>query len=355
MTIATALVQLLDPTECLLGTSSGFTATAENTMTFEEVAVASMPLLIWFTIFAAVAVADRVLIMSLVASNYLTDLVVASTEIVAEHHFAAFEKKMSKQARQIPKFFALGVVAPVIASVSSSILATMLEKEHIEGDERAFACVAGGPGIASDYYFMNAGCSSNAGVDPSVYLLTVAGTFPVVQLFTPVLAAVMLMLMVIEVHVLQLDGALKTLYESAETVWSTEPKWLHAGSSTEEVFVEQYAKPEIAHHDRTVKTSDRVTDALQPFVAFKASLRRTSKQWSFILATEVVVVSLLAVEPVLQSSSSGGGGKGAQCAHHTLSSVLNRHVLQTWQFNSSFAWHSVLSLPFFAQTNSSPT
>ena len=67
-------------------------------------------------------------------------------------------------------------------------------------------------------------------------------------------------------------------------------------------------------------TSDRVTSTLKPFVAIKASLIKTSKEWSFILATEVVIVTLLIVEPALQTSTGTGqralllcSATGAQC------------------------------------------
>ena len=315
----TMLVQLLNPMQC----------TSENARTDDDglqvVAdspdqlAAVMPLLIWFIIFAAVAVADRVLIMSLVASNYLSDLVVASAEIVEPSWFPAFERQMAKQARLIPKRFFLAVVLPVTASISYSILAMFLAREMIEARNNEFeSCVTKSEWLLgrdrsaeeadlSDTDFKNKICdeyASGEGASSMVpYIYALFGALPAIQLFTPVLAAILLMLVVIEVHALQIDAAQKSVYELTATAWPGEPKWLR-GEPADECVQEQETA---AGPPTDLDEEDRVTAALRPFVAVKASLLKTSKEWSFILATEVLVVAMLLIEPALQATTPAGG------------------------------------------------
>ena len=345
----TVLVQLLNPMGCTADfVQSSDDADLGNLADSPDQLATALPLLYWFICFAAVAVADRILIMSLVVSNYLTDLVVASAEIVEARDFPAFERQMALQARSIPKWFFLCVLLPVMASVSYSILAMFLAKDFVDASNREFeTCVleivtqtvdASRTEMKDEngHYMFDengnyiytetadeararickeyaSGGSTKTNTEP--YISAFFGTLPAVQLFTPVLAAVLLMLIVIELHALQIDAAQASLYKLTGASWPSEPKWLHRNADVgrESAPLPDHVTLETA--DGPVDDDeDRVTAALRPFVAVRASLLKTSKEWSFILATEVLVVALLMIEPALQAATPVGGA-GGSCVH----------------------------------------
>ena len=267
-----------------------------------------LPLLIWVVAFSALAVSDRALLMSLITTNYLAELVVSFRSTVGGLRFAHYEQIMVRRAKQLPRWYFFGVVIPVILWVTYSILRVMLEQATVEAGNTDYDCDV--LGRERFYYLDNhlsssksykARCEHDAS-NVRTYAVAVLATVPMVQLFTPVLAAILLMLLVIQVHALELDAALDQLRNVATAPTDDlESENADADQST----------------DRTVEAG------LAPFIKVQASLLATSKRWSSIMATEVVLVALLICEPLVVNDSVGASSSGTNTSYQLLSNSMH--------------------------------
>eukprot|EP01043_Picozoa_sp_COSAG02_P011624 COSAG02_NODE_431_length_22447_cov_7.487202_10_plen_1110_part_00 len=297
------LVQLKNPRACLHSNNDNIQYTATTASTGDEFSK-SLPLFMFLIAFSTLAVADRILIMDLISSNYLVVLVASLNEAAGQYPFEHYEKMLVKQARKIPMFYFFFIVVPTVLFVTYSILRVQLAQATVDTDNARFVCDVYEPDAISDQPFGSTATATQlcdqvrAGTDQITnYVIAVLATIPAVQLFTPVLAAILLMLLVIEVHSLELEAALDQL------------RAVSAMPLVETTTIDVPAC--------------RVQVALAPFVKVQASLLSTSKRWSSILATEIVLVALLICEPLANPDGGSATPSSSVAAYSLLSNSVN--------------------------------
>jgi hypothetical protein len=214
-----------------------------------------------------------VLLMELISTNYLGVLVTELRDIVGGARYGHFESKVVGVTKVLPKRYFFGVVVPVVVWVTYSILRVMLQRASVDVANTDYLCEVLGK-EAFWYQSSFEGTCQNDASNLALYVKALAATVPAVQLFTPVLAAILLMMLVVEVHALEIEAAVEQLRTTAATA--------------EDDFSQE-----------RVAGAVRIERALQPFLKVKASLASTSKHWSSVLATEILLLLLLICEPLV--------------------------------------------------------
>ena len=111
---------------------------------------------------------------------------------------------MTATMTRVPRRYCLWLVAPTTAALSYTILRAMLGRATLQADTVAYLC-AKGPAAFGDQngytHSFQAVCGGGGGSGSAAsWVGAVLATVPAVQLFTPLLAAVLLMLLVTDVH-----------------------------------------------------------------------------------------------------------------------------------------------------------
>jgi hypothetical protein len=305
------LVQLLDPTQCLSSNTGGvkYNSPAVGTSTDDSNRssnfAAELPLLAWFVLFAGLAVADRVLLMGLFVSENLASQVVGLRSLAGPARYGRYEEKLIAVVSKMPRRYFFVVVVSVVAWVTYSILRVMLQEANVNVANTDYYCeVFGRNGFNSDLYTYGNDCgvSSSNILVIELWLTALLATVPAVQLFTPVLAAILLMKLVIQVHLLEVEAATEQLRAVASSI-----SGLPADRSSA-VEDEGGAAPHITGTYGTFEKrigGERAEWALRPFLQVQQHLAATSEKWSWVLLTEATLLGLLICEPIVAAHTSG--------------------------------------------------
>ena len=132
---------------------------------------------------------------------------------------------MTATMTRVPRRYCLWLVAPTTAALSYTILRAMLGRAALQADTVAYLC-AKGPAAFGDKNYgsdsFQAVCGGGGSGSAASWIGAVLATVPAVQLFTPLLAAVLLMLLVTDVHSRQVRPPTgRVLQRGSGKVWTS--------------------------------------------------------------------------------------------------------------------------------------
>jgi hypothetical protein len=288
---------------------------------------------LWPAVIALLSVLDRAFLMRLLARDHMSKVLVALSDLMGNGaRYERLERDLRERVKATSRWFATRVALPttlyvfVVLSFSQGAqeylggfaehyardLATYTQARE-EGCNQTSTCSDDWDDCRShDLRWCSSGpryeraqscgqCETGdcCPEDPSwlLYVVVPAAllTLVCIQLYTPVLASIMVMMNVLELHNLHVESVMLRVVGPRQCD-------MEVGASTEPEPELALVEGESQLHEDGCHLDLSVQEALDQFCQVKQILATTSGRWSAVLLIECAITVCIAVEPVMYAT-----------------------------------------------------